>query len=339
MKNYLTYTGWSFKGLTGGSIWNIGHGRNNGYPYLDWQYVATVQLSSNTVNFDTVRIGQFKETTVTISNTGNDTLKIGNIISSNVQLSAHPAVMSLPPNTTCSDTLRFAPAISGMTTATFLITSNSPSSPDTIKVTGSGFGPVMQLNIKTISFGNVNVGAYKDTTVIITNSGNDTLKILNIVSSRSTFTARPTALSIAPGQSFADTLRFTPITVGADSAFVVIQSNSGSSPDTVKVSGNANPITNVEQITGIPKVFALNQNYPNPFNPSTTISFSLPRSGFTILKIFDLLGRDVETIVSEELAAGTYTRQWNASKISSGIYFYRLQSGSFITTKKLLLLK
>ena len=339
MKNYLTYTGWSFKGLTGGSIWNIGHGRNNGYPYLDWQYVATVQLSSNTMNFDTVRIGQFKETTITISNTGNDTLEIGTITSSNLQFSIRPTVISLPPGIRCTDTLRFTPAVSGTTSAIFLIASNSPSSPDTIKVSGVGFGPAIQFNTKTISFGNVNIGTFKDTTVTITNTGNDTLKISSIASSRSTFTARPTAWSIAPGQSFADTLRFASITVGADSAFLVIQSNSGSSPDTVKVSGIAKPITNVEQLTGLPKVYALSQNYPNPFNPSTTISFSLPRSGFTTLKIYDLMGREVTTIVSEELPAGTYSRQWNAANISSGIYFYRLQAGSFIVTKKLLLLK
>ena len=104
---------------------------------------------------------------------------------------------------------------------------------------------------------------------------------------------------------------------------------------------NENGVTSVKEAVNenSPKEFSLFQNYPNPFNPSTTISFSLPRSGFTTLKIYDLMGRDVETIVSEELSAGTYTRQWNASKISSGIYFYRLQSGSFITTKKLLLLK
>ena len=89
----------------------------------------------------------------------------------------------------------------------------------------------------------------------------------------------------------------------------------------------------------IPMRFSLSQNYPNPFNPSTTISFSIPLRSSVSLKVLDLLGREVATIVSGEMQAGNYTRQWNATKMSSGIYFYRLQAGSYIQTKKLILLK
>jgi hypothetical protein len=85
--------------------------------------------------------------------------------------------------------------------------------------------------------------------------------------------------------------------------------------------------------------FSLSQNYPNPFNPSTSISFKLSASSFVSLKIFDLLGREVTTIVSEQLSAGDHLRQWNAVNIPSGIYFYRLQNGSFTETKKLVLLR
>jgi hypothetical protein len=88
-----------------------------------------------------------------------------------------------------------------------------------------------------------------------------------------------------------------------------------------------------------PTAFSLAQNFPNPFNPSTTISFDLPSQSFVSLKIFDLIGREVATIVSEELSAGSHSRQWNATGMPSGVYFYRLQAGSFTGTKKLLLLK
>ena len=89
----------------------------------------------------------------------------------------------------------------------------------------------------------------------------------------------------------------------------------------------------------VPKAFTLFQNYPNPFNPSTNISFSLPSRSFVSLKVFDLLGKEVATIVSEEMSAGSYSKQWNASKFASGVYFYRLQAGSFTEIKKLLFLK
>ncbi len=103
---------------------------------------------------------------------------------------------------------------------------------------------------------------------------------------------------------------------------------------------NINPALPVERQVGIvPKEFALAQNYPNPFNPTTTISFAIPSKSFVSLKIFDILGREVATIVSEEMPAGSYSKQWNAANISSGIYFYILQTGAFTQTKKLILLK
>jgi hypothetical protein len=90
---------------------------------------------------------------------------------------------------------------------------------------------------------------------------------------------------------------------------------------------------------GVPKKYMLEQNYPNPFNPSTTITFSIPSKSFVTLKVFDILGREVVSIVSEEMSAGIYSKQWNAANVSSGIYFYRLQVGTFSDTKKLVLIK
>jgi photosystem II stability/assembly factor-like uncharacterized protein len=97
--------------------------------------------------------------------------------------------------------------------------------------------------------------------------------------------------------------------------------------------------TNVETEISAPSTLALKQNYPNPFRSSTNISFSIPAKSFVSLKIYDRLGREVATIFSEEMSAGQYTRKWDAANISGGIYFYRLQSGSWSETKKLTLLR
>jgi hypothetical protein len=98
--------------------------------------------------------------------------------------------------------------------------------------------------------------------------------------------------------------------------------------------------TNVEsKPKQIPTRFTLEQNYPNPFNPTTAISFTLPKKSFVSLKVFDILGREVATIVSEELFTGSYTRQWNTTGMPSGVFFYCLQAGVFTETKKMLLLK
>lgn len=85
--------------------------------------------------------------------------------------------------------------------------------------------------------------------------------------------------------------------------------------------------------------FYLYQNYPNPFNPSTSISFSLPTRSFVSLKVFDLIGREVATLVNDEKSAGTYNVKLDASKLPSGVYFYRLQAGKYSETKKLVLLR
>jgi len=99
-------------------------------------------------------------------------------------------------------------------------------------------------------------------------------------------------------------------------------------------------ITGVEEIaSGLPEGFSLEQNYPNPFNPSTTIEFALPKSALVTLRVYDLLGRQVGELVNEKLAPGNYKTQWDASNFSSGVYFYRLEAGDFVDTKKLLLLR
>jgi hypothetical protein len=94
-----------------------------------------------------------------------------------------------------------------------------------------------------------------------------------------------------------------------------------------------------ETSISMPTQFTLNQNYPNPFNPATNISFNMPIRSFVSLKIFDLIGREVATLISEELSTGSYSKKWNASGLPSGIYFYRLQAGSLTETKKLVLLR
>jgi hypothetical protein len=85
--------------------------------------------------------------------------------------------------------------------------------------------------------------------------------------------------------------------------------------------------------------FTLDQNFPNPFNPSTLIKYSIPNSYQVSLKIFNTLGQEMETLVNEEKQVGTYEVNWNASNLQSGVYFYRLQAGSFVQTRKMILLK
>ena len=99
-------------------------------------------------------------------------------------------------------------------------------------------------------------------------------------------------------------------------------------------------ISSVNQIGNeMPSAYILHQNYPNPFNPSTKINFAIPKEGFVSLKIYDMLGREIKTLFNDNLKAGTYTIDFNAGLLTSGIYFYKLQSGTFTDVHKMILLK
>ncbi len=123
-----------------------------------------------------------------------------------------------------------------------------------------------------------------------------------------------TPISLAPGEFHIYTSKQLPV------------------PDTAVV-------TDIKENNFSVKTFNLYQNYPNPFNPSTTINYQIPKSSFVTLKIYDVLGREVANLVNNEKQAGQYNVTFNASKFSSGIYFYRLQAGDFISTKKMILMK
>ena len=97
--------------------------------------------------------------------------------------------------------------------------------------------------------------------------------------------------------------------------------------------------TGVDDMNNLPLVFSINQNYPNPFNPTTNIRYSIPNSENVQIKIYDLLGRELQTLVNEFKQAGTYELEFDATDISSGVYFYRIQAGDYVDTKKMVLLR
>jgi hypothetical protein len=100
------------------------------------------------------------------------------------------------------------------------------------------------------------------------------------------------------------------------------------------MTGGITPLAN-----GIPEKFSLEQNYPNPFNPQTKIKFALPKEGFVKLSVFDISGREVMNLVNEKLSAGSYEADFNASAFASGTYFYKIEAGNFVETKKMILVK
>jgi hypothetical protein len=103
----------------------------------------------------------------------------------------------------------------------------------------------------------------------------------------------------------------------------------------------ASPVDAVRGIAGngAPAEFRLPENYPNPFSPTTTINFQLPASGFVTLKIYNVLGREITTLVNDKQAAGSHSVKFDAANLPSGVYFYRLTSGNSSVVRKLVLVK
>jgi len=111
------------------------------------------------------------------------------------------------------------------------------------------------------------------------------------------------------------------------------------SSGTIEIIGDADQFSLMKRSGSIPEEYTLDQNYPNPFNPVTAISYSVPAPGPVSLKVYDLLGEEVSTVVEGEHKVGFHTAQFDGSHLSSGVYFYRLSSKDHTITKKLILMK
>ena len=103
---------------------------------------------------------------------------------------------------------------------------------------------------------------------------------------------------------------------------------------------NNSPLVGVQNVSSeIPVQYELSQNYPNPFNPVTNIRFSIPKEGFVTLKVFDITGKEVRTLVNEDLRAGKYNIDFSGTDLASGVYFYRINTSGFSDVKKMILVK
>lgn len=133
--------------------------------------------------------------------------------------------------------------------------------------------------------------------------------------------------------------------ISPDGSTLHVNAVDASQPDNGTISANqvswnyGSGATSVEKQEGIANSFSLAQNYPNPFNPTTTIQYSIPEDSHVSLKVFDVLGKEVAVLVNQEQKAGIYTSNFDASNLTSGIYFYTLTANNFTATKKLMLVK
>jgi hypothetical protein len=205
--------------------------------------------------------------------------------------------------------------------------------------------PTIVLGQPVIAFGSVRDDSTTIDTFRLTTSTFHPLIIKGVYTGTRWFAVTDVQDTVNEGDTLSVLVSFTPDTAKTYLDTLFIWSNPGNSLTRVPLSGNGTITAVSQNNSGIPKSYGISQNYPNPFNPTTVINYQLPVNSSVTLKIYDVLGREVETLVDERQNAGSYNVTFNAGNLPSGVYFYRLsagssgQAGSFTQTKKLVVIK
>ncbi|OGU12362.1 MAG: hypothetical protein A2X61_01315 [Ignavibacteria bacterium GWB2_35_12] len=199
--------------------------------------------------------------------------------------------------------------------------------------------PIFSVNPTQLAFADVSNGLSKMDSATVTNTGTANLIISSVTSSNPLFTVNPTNGTISPGLTQKFYVAFAPLTVGLQNGYIHFNHNAANVKDSISVSGTGVPPTDVSEIVNANQ-YSLYDNYPNPFNSSTKIQYSLGIADFVTLKVFNILGNEVTTLVNGFQEAGTYTVPFSiASNLSPGscVYYYRLEVGTFVSTKQMVL--
>ena len=140
--------------------------------------------------------------------------------------------------------------------------------------------------------------------------------------------------------NFPDNAAVKQLVIQQESLFAALYVRNSTQPNAVwRIPLSDIILSTTEKKIEIPHSIVLDQNYPNPFNPSTTISYEIPGSELVTIKIYDVLGREIETLVNEEKSPGKYKIEFDGSNLSSGIYFYQIKTNGFLKTNKMILLR
>lgn len=300
---------------------------------------AILQLQPNNyIHFEGTANSEISKAIYSIYNLGNIELKIDSIKITNPAFTNTISSSIIKPGEITIDTVYFSPLYTSEYTAILQLYSNSRLEPYTIWLYGSSADQLnVEINEQSIYFRKTYAGEIKDTTIVITNHGKESIfLILRIINDTPHHIEYPFhfpnyyySLEIEPNSSHYEIIRFQPQNSDYISCSVAHEFRSLNSVlkkvHLIKLEGNYPDY--------------LIQNYPNPFNSTTKIGFQISFRSVIRLSVFDILGREVAVLVNEEKLPGSYEVEFDRGNLSSGVYFYRLYSNFFTQTKKFLLLK
>jgi hypothetical protein len=301
--------------------------------------MPAIALSDTIMDFGTVIIGHSEESTITLYNNGTDTLAIYSLFNDHVVFASdyNQGDSLVLAGDSLTITITFTPDASLTYDDTLFIGNNDRQVH--IRLTGKGqlpSFPIISLSDTVLYFGTVPVSQYADLDITIYNIGTGNLVIDSITSHQESFSTDyiPADSLILPGDSLTVTITYTPGEAGAIIDTIFIASNDRDR--IIQLNGVGQPATGIHDAPGLlPGEYALMPAYPNPFNSSTTFVFDLPAPGYVTFTVYNILGEQVCTLISENMNAGRHRVTWNPDGLPGGVYFCRFQADQCSIIRKI----
>ncbi|MCH8305944.1 MAG: DUF1573 domain-containing protein [Candidatus Marinimicrobia bacterium] len=294
-----------------------------------------LDLISDLVSFGNVMMDSTAFGRAYLSNSGDMDLFIYSTHLSDSPFSIDVPDNHLLPNDTTWIPVSFSPLDSSVFLDTLTITTSGGIGK--VLLYGNASTTEITVSTKLIDFGSTDVGTELAEEIVIFNTGKQPINVKDFLLLSQNFSVDAQKQLLFPGDSLSIGVTFAPIDAGTFDELLRVLGEKESAEVTLK--GASTPVGVKSENSLFPHDYSLSYNYPNPFNPVTTIEFSLPRSGKISLVIYNLRGEEVARLINGTKPAGNHRISWNATNVSSGIYFYRLQSGDFVQTRKMVLLK
>lgn len=337
---------------------DIGAYGGPGSSVLAQLFRANIYLTSRSFNFGYLLPGSSAHIAFPLLNQGSKPLVIDSVriqTHGDVITITNPAPFSIPSGELDTIHLTWAPDTGIILRDTLLLYHNDPEieNPLPIELTGnSAPTPLLYVNTAQVNFGLVDVNVpTRDTTFNVYNlgTGDDSVYLsLNyqLVQPPSALNIEPPAFALSPGDSQAVTFTFYPpliVRTGLSLYAPVVNVDSRFSLGTThfekKMNFRLTGTLDVADDGSLPRKFSLEQNYPNPFNPFTIINYQLANSRFVSIKVYNLLGQEVATLVDEVQDAGFKSVEWDAKNIASGVYVYRMKAGDVVLSRRMMAVK